>query len=73
MYKIYNDEDILVAESKKELDHSIITLLEGCGYKCNKIFKLNIKDYKKLENILMSWWDSMPTEMQKELKEKIYN
>jgi len=33
MYKIYNDEDILVAESKKELDHSIITLLEGCGYR----------------------------------------
>ena len=27
------------------------------------------EQYQKLESILMSWWDSLPEEMQKELKD----
>ena len=30
---------------------------------------MNIKDYKKLENLLHSWWDSLPDEMQQEIRE----
>lgn len=30
---------------------------------------MEVKDrYQKLESILMSWWDSLPEEMQKELR-----
>ena len=29
---------------------------------------MNIKQYQKLESILMSWWDSLPKEMQEELR-----
>ncbi len=35
--------------------------------------ELNINDYEKLESILMSWWDSLPKEMQQELEENVYN
>jgi tRNA A37 threonylcarbamoyladenosine synthetase subunit TsaC/SUA5/YrdC len=34
-----------------------------------KVFKLNIKDYEKLENLLHSWWVSLPDEMQQEIRE----
>ena len=30
---------------------------------------MNIKQYQELENILSSWWVSLPEEMQKELNE----
>ena len=33
MIKVYNDDDILVAESETELSLSIQELIEGCGYK----------------------------------------
>tara|TARA_R100001129_G_C5268655_1_gene233389 strand:- start:322 stop:480 length:159 start_codon:yes stop_codon:yes gene_type:complete len=32
MYKIYNDEDILVAVSNNDIDYSIQQLLEENGY-----------------------------------------
>ena len=33
MYKIYNDFDELVAQSKQEVDESILELLEGLNYR----------------------------------------
>ena len=34
---------------------------------------MEVKDkYQKLESILMSWWDSLPEEMKKELRD-FYN
>tara|TARA_R100000734_G_C3262954_1_gene61097 strand:+ start:220 stop:366 length:147 start_codon:yes stop_codon:yes gene_type:complete len=30
---------------------------------------MNIKQYEKLRTIYDSWWDSMPSEMQKEIRE----
>ena len=38
----------------------------------SKVFKLNIKDYKKLENLLHSWWVSLPDGMQQEIR-KFYD
>ena len=38
----------------------------------SKVFKLNIKDYKKLENLLHSWWASLPDGMQQEIR-KFYD
>ena len=35
-----------------------------------KVFMLNVKDYKKLESLLFSWWDSLPEEMQQEFRER---
>ena len=30
---------------------------------------MSIEEYQKLESILNSWWDSLPEEMQQELRE----
>ena len=34
-----------------------------------KVKDISIDRYQKLESILMSWWDSLPKEMQQELRE----
>ena len=31
---------------------------------------MNIKQYQELESILISWWDSLPEEMKKELNKQ---
>ena len=33
---------------------------------------MNLKQYQELESILMSWWDSLPKDMKKELRD-FYN
>ena len=33
------------------------------------VTKMTIKQYEKLITIYDSWWDSMPSEMQKEIRE----
>ena len=37
-----------------------------------KVKDISIDRYQKLESILMSWWDSLPKEMQQELR-NFYN